>query len=98
MRQGDHRLTGDELVALTAGNTLTFYDDGQSRFSVGGSYSYSYASGATAFGRYEIGQDGQICVQYRNGFSRCDVYVRNSGRLVLLTARGERFPIRSEAD
>lgn len=98
LRKGDRVLTAKELVALTSGNTLTFYDNGQSRFSAGGSYSYSYASGATAFGRYEIGSNGQICLFYRNGFSRCDVYVRNGGRLYLLTSKGERFPTRLESD
>ena len=43
---------------------------------------------------FEIGEQGQICIQYRNGFGRCDTYVRNAGRLVLLTEKGERFPVR----
>ncbi|WP_281973514.1 hypothetical protein [Ruegeria faecimaris] len=91
----DVPLTQQELTAL-AGRTLTFYDDGQSRYSAGGAYSYTYASGESAFGTYSIAEDGSICVQYRNGFGRCDLYVLSAGRLILITEKGERFPVRPE--
>lgn len=95
IRDGDTRLTRAQAHDLTAGRTLVFYDDGQSKFSVGGSYSYTYANGGgTAFGQFTVLDDGQICIAYNNGFSRCDLYVRNKGRLVLLTEKGERFPVR----
>src|SRR6056297_1818031 len=89
VRDGDAALSRADLQRMTEGPPLVFYDDGTSRFSAGGSYSYSYANGGgTAFGTYEIGSDGEICIAYRNGFSRCDRYVRNGGRLVLLTEAG----------
>jgi len=91
----DVPLDRDQLAAL-AGRTLTFYDDGQSRFSAGGAYSYTYASGESAFGTYAIAEDGSVCVQYRNGFSRCDLYVRNKGRLILIDEKGDRYPVRPE--
>lgn len=95
LRAGDTQLSRAEALDLTAGRTLTFYDDGQSKFSVGGAYSYTYANnGGTAYGRFEVGDDGEVCIHYRNGFSRCDLYVRNGDRLVLLTEKGERYPIR----
>lgn len=95
LRDDDTLLTRDDVSELTAGRTLTFFDDGQSTFSVGGSYSYTYANGGgTAFGRFQVQDDGQVCIAYRNGFSRCDRYVRSLGKLVLLTEKGERFPIR----
>ena len=57
-----------------AGRTLTFYDDGQSKFSAGGAYSYTYASGESAFGTYSIARGWQrLHSQYRNGFGRCDL-------------------------
>ncbi|UWR07738.1 MULTISPECIES: hypothetical protein [Ruegeria] len=98
VRPGDIPLSPAELNAL-AGRTLTFYDDGQSKYSAGGAYSYTYSAvngGGTAFGTYRIAADGSICVQYRNGFDRCDLYVRNNGRLILITEKGERYPVRPE--
>lgn len=94
LRAGDRVLSRDEVDVLTAGQTIVFYDDGQSKYSVGGAYSYTYASGESAFGRYEIAEDGTVCVAYRNGFSRCDRYVQSGDRIVLLTEKGLRFPIR----
>lgn len=98
-RASDTALTRAEVVELTAGQTLIFFDDGQSQFSVGGSYSYSYGNnGGTAFGRFTVGDDGQVCIAYRNGFSRCDRYVHSGDRLVMLTEKGERFPIKGRFD
>lgn len=96
LRPGDTPLDATELDGL-AGQVLTFYDDGQSRYSAGGSYSYTYSpanGGGTAFGRYALADDGSVCVTFRNGFDRCDLYVRNKGRLILITQTGERFPVR----
>lgn len=83
------------MIALIDGQTLTFFDDGQSKFSAGGAYSYTYANGGgTAFGAYEVGEDGTVCIAFRNGFGRCDRYVESGGRVVMLTEKGERFPVR----
>lgn len=90
----DRILTREEVTALVAGHTVVFYDDGRSKYSVGGSYSYTYASGESAFGQYSIAPDGTVCVIYRNGFDRCDRYVESGGRIVLLTQKGLRFPVR----
>ncbi|KIC51966.1 hypothetical protein [Tateyamaria sp. ANG-S1] len=95
LRSTDAPLDGPAVVALVEGNTLTFFDDGQSKFSAGGAYSYTYANGGgTAFGRYVVGDDGTVCIAFRNGFGRCDRYVESNGRVVMLTEKGERFPIR----
>jgi hypothetical protein len=96
MRDGDRVLAQAEVADLTIGQTLVFYDDGRSMFSAGGAYSYTYASGDSAFGAYEIAADGTVCIAFRNGFSRCDRYVENGSRIVMLTQKGERFPIRPE--
>ena len=98
VRPGDLPLGPEELEAL-AGRTLTFYDDGQSRFSAGGAYSYTYSAangGGTAFGTYSIAEDGSVCIAYRNGFSRCDLYVRSGERLILIDEKGDRYPVRPE--
>lgn len=91
---GDRVLDAAEVKALTAGQTLEFFDAGQSKYSHGGAYSYTYASGLSAFGQYRVEPDGTVCVTYRNGAGRCDRYVRSGERIVLLTERGERFPVR----
>jgi hypothetical protein len=96
LRAGDEPLDRAALDAL-AGQTLTFYDDGRSMYSAGGSYSYTYSQangGGTAFGTYRLAKDGSVCVAFRNGFSRCDLYVRNGDRLILITEAGERYPVR----
>lgn len=94
-KPGDVPLSAEELDAL-AGRTLTFYDNGKSRFSAGGAYSYTYASGESAFGTYSIAEDGSVCIAYRNGFSRCDLYVRSGERLILIDEKGDRYPVRPE--
>lgn len=94
MLAGDSALSHAEVVQMTARPVVEFYEGGQSRYSAGGSYSYSYAGGGTAFGQFEIAPDGTVCVAYRNGRSRCDRFVRSHGRLVMLTQDGQRFAIR----
>lgn len=95
LRANDRALPRAEVVALIEGQTLLFFDDGQSKFSTGGAYSYTYANGGgTAYGRYEVGADGIVCIAFRNGFGRCDRYVESAARIVMLTQKGERFPLR----
>ncbi|MFK7869663.1 MAG: hypothetical protein AB8B58_10530 [Roseobacter sp.] len=95
LRSGDRELSRAEIVELTTDSTLTFYDDGQSQYATDGAYSYTYASGESAFGRYEVEADGTVCVYYPNGFSRCDRYVDAGARIVLLDERGQRFPLKA---
>ncbi|WP_299612929.1 hypothetical protein [uncultured Tateyamaria sp.] len=95
LRETDKVLDRQAVIALLEGRALTFFDDGQSKFSAGGAYSYTYANGGgTAFGAYEVRVDGTVCIAFRNGFGRCDRYVESGGRVVMLTEKGERFPIR----
>lgn len=97
LHNGDRVLTPSELSALADGGSLTFHDDGVSRFSAGGAYSYTYGNGGgTAFGNFEVMEDGRVCIRFSNGFDRCDLYVRNGLRLILLTQKGERFPVKVE--
>ena len=97
VHDGDVPLTRAELQAL-GGQSLIFFDDGESRYFTGGGYSYTYSAkngGATAFGDYRIADDGSICVLYRNGLSRCDYLVHSAARLVLIDEKGDRYPVRS---
>jgi len=95
LRDTDIPLTEPQVSALTAGRTLTFFDDGQSKYSVGGAYSYTYADdGGMAFGRFTIKKDGRVCIDFTNGRRRCDLYVKSGGLLIMITERGDRFPVR----
>lgn len=101
-RDGDSRFTAQELDDRLRGQVITFFDDGQSRFFDDDRYTYSYAgpggigTGGTAYGYFTVNADSTVCIEFVNGFSRCDLYVENGGRLVLVTEEGERFPVRLE--
>ncbi len=100
LRDGDQPLSLAQMQDLM-GRALTFYDDGISKYSAGGAYSYTYGprnGGGTAFGTFEIAEDGSVCTAFRNGFSRCDLLVMNAGRMILITETGDRFPIRPEGN
>ncbi|MFD3191272.1 hypothetical protein ACFMPD_13475 [Sedimentitalea sp. HM32M-2] len=95
LRDSDSRLSAQELARIGNGARFTYYDDGVSQFSADGSYSYTYAdNGGTAFGVFHIRPDGQVCIDFRNGFGRCDLYVRSNGVVVMLSEKGHRFPVR----
>ncbi len=99
LRAGDEVFDRAGLTAEVNGRTLVFFDDGQSKFSAGGAYSYTYSEvngGSTQFGSFTVMDDGIICIVYRNGFDRCDMYVRSNGRLVVLTEEGDRYPVRTD--
>ena len=99
IRPTDSRFDRETVAVAVTGRTLTFYDDGVSRFSAGGAYSYTYSEvngGGSQYGTWEPGEDGIICIDYRNGFSRCDMYVEADGRIVVLTEEGGRFPVRPD--
>ncbi|MFU1681979.1 hypothetical protein ACM258_04770 [Phaeobacter piscinae] len=97
MRAGDQPYDEEALAALP-GQSIVFYDDGEALFGEDGAYSYTYSAangGGTAWGSYRVAQDGQVCVTFVNGMSRCDQYVTNRDRTVVITSDGQRFPVRS---
>jgi hypothetical protein len=96
LKPGDTPFAQAELEALP-GQSFHFYDGGESLYGSDGAYSYTYSvenGGGTAWGTYRINGDGSICVDFVNGFARCDLYVRNGSRVILITEEGERFPVR----
>ena len=95
LRAGDQVLSPDQMTSELVGQTHTFFDGGQSFFSVTDSYSYTYPDGGVAYGRYELRADGVVCTFFNHGFERCDTYVRNGDRLVLINEEGVRFPVKS---
>ncbi|WP_296762681.1 hypothetical protein [Sediminimonas sp.] len=93
-RDGDVPLSKAALRDALVGQVLTFCDDGKSRFYDDGRYSYTYGQGGIAYGHYSLNGDGTACIGFVGGSSRCDLYVRNGDRLVLVTEDGDRFPVR----
>jgi hypothetical protein len=95
-RDSDTMFDQTDLDSRLRGETITFFDDGQSEFYADGRYTYTYANdGGTAYGYFEVKDDSTICVDFVTGFSRCDMYVTDaSNRLVVITQSGDRFPVR----
>lgn len=95
-RDSDALFDQSRLDDLLRGTTLTFFDDGQSQFYEDGRYTYTYAdNGGTGYGYFTVMEDSTICIDFVTGFSRCDLYVTDAeGRLIVITASGDRFPTR----
>lgn len=96
-RASDTVLDADAFAQLVLGRELEFFDGGISRYSPGGSYSWTYSAangGGNWFGTHEFGTDGTVCIDFRTLRSRCDMFVQAGERLVLLTEDGQRYPVR----
>ncbi len=93
-RAGDRVLDAANVAEDVVGRTHEFFDGGVSFFSVSGIYTYTYSDGGRAYGKYEVRDDGAVCSSFDNGFSRCDLYVHDGTRLVLITEAGDRFPVK----
>ncbi|OYX45382.1 MAG: hypothetical protein B7Z02_02135 [Rhodobacterales bacterium 32-67-9] len=96
MRAGDEPLSGAALEALLGLPLVRFHDGGRSEYGPGDSYAYVYSNEDRAEGRYRVEADGSVCVDFVNGFSRCDLYVRNGGRVLLIDRKGDRYPVRQD--
>jgi len=48
------------------------------------------------FGLFTLRRDGRLCVDYGDGTSRCDLYLREGQMHLLLTEGRGRFPFRFE--
>jgi hypothetical protein len=97
---GDALISSVDLDSRLRGQVLEFFNDGLSHFYNDGRYTYAYDMGAGgyAYGYFEVTEDSTVCIDFVNGFSRCDAFVENGGRLILITRDGDRFPIRAERD
>ncbi|MFS4581283.1 hypothetical protein [Phaeobacter sp. C3_T13_0] len=87
-----------KTLAALPGRSFVFYDEGEALFGADGAYSYTYSAkngGGTAWGSYRVGEDGYVCVTFVNGASRCDQYVTNRARTVVIDSDGQRFPVRA---
>ena len=50
-----------------------------------------------AYPRYPVStrDNSQVCINFDNGSGRCDVFVKDGTRAILITAEGVRFPVRN---
>ncbi|WP_375279287.1 hypothetical protein [Pseudooctadecabacter sp.] len=84
------------LSALILDRDLIYFDDGTSRYSADGTYTWTYSKangGGIWEGRHTI-TDNIVCITFATGMERCDMFVTSGDRLTLLTADGDRYPIR----
>lgn len=95
LRPGELSLNYEQATELTTNRTLDFFDYGQSKYSVGGAYSYSFPDeGGTQFGVFEVRRDSSVCVNFRSGEHRYNLYLKSRGLLFMLTEEGDRFPVK----
>jgi hypothetical protein len=99
-RDGDSLIVAADLDTRLRGQEIIFFDDGVSHYYNDGRYTYAYdmGEGGYAYGYFRVSADSTVCIDFVNGLSRCDAFVENDGRLILITRDGDRFPIREERD
>lgn len=96
VRSADRVLSAIELRDLLAGQSIEFFDGSKSRFETDGRYAYTYTDDGPAWtGTYQLQDESLVCVDFDNGSRRCDRFVLNGERVVLIIEDGTRFPVRN---
>ncbi|MDJ0629637.1 MAG: hypothetical protein QNJ44_15375 [Rhodobacter sp.] len=95
IRATDRPYGQDELAGMLAGHAVEFFDGSVSRYRADGAYSYKYTeSDAPWLGTWDVPEAGRVCVDFDNGSRRCDGFVDDGSRMVLVISDGTRFPVR----
>ncbi|NNE89020.1 MAG: hypothetical protein HKN27_13170 [Silicimonas sp.] len=96
LRDSDLQLDLAGMDALLTGKVVTFYDGSKSTYAPGGAYGYTYIDDGPVWrGQYTLRDDSRVCVVFENGSERCDMFVMDGERAVLITDDGTRFPVRN---
>lgn len=96
LRPSDTVLDRGGMDDLLTGRTIEFYDGSKSRYGHDGTYGYTYTDDGPVWrGRYTLFDESRVCVEFENGSARCDRFVRDGARVVLITTDGTRFPVRN---
>jgi hypothetical protein len=94
----DELLDQAGMTALLSGQIVEFHDGSKSRYDADGVYGYTYTDdGPIWSGHYEVFDDSRVCVDFDNGSARCDLFVKQGDRIILITAAGLRFPVRNRS-
>lgn len=94
LKPGDVPYSAAELAERLEANVLRFYDGGRSEYGPGDRYAFVFADETRVSGTYSIAADGSVCIDFDNGAARCDLYVRNGARELLIDAKGDRYPVK----
>lgn len=96
VRPTDAKLSQAEMIDLLSGQMVEFFDGSKSRYGADGRYAYTYTDdGPSWTGTFRMEDDSVVCVDFDNGTSRCDRFVRAGERVVLIIEDGTRFPVRN---
>ena len=96
IRASDTVLSQSEMSELLSGQQVEFFDGSKSKYGADGAYAYTYTDDGPAWtGTYTVADDSLVCVDFDNGSRRCDRFVRDGERVVLVIEDGTRFPVRN---
>lgn len=85
-------VAGDELKTLISGKNVRFSDgSGVATYKADGKYEFfNMNAGATIRGKWSVNGD-RVCVDFDNGQSRCDQYIKEGGSMYLKNSRGNKI-------
>ena len=96
IRASDQMLGHAAMSDLLSGHVVEFYDGSKSSYAPDGTYAYTNTDdGPVWSGQYRVQNDSRVCVDFDNGSRRCDQFVKDGKRVILVTEDGIRFPIRN---
>jgi hypothetical protein len=85
--------TAEEIAAAFIGNTVDFAGGGVATYGADGRYMYRLVTpydNEKSTGRYSI-RPSTICIQFDDGFSRCDTIYVDNGRYTLVNKENTEF-------
>jgi hypothetical protein len=74
-----------KTILLDEGSSLQYRRDGTYVYTLGGRVSQ---------GKWRIGPNGAVCIDFSNGGGRCDFYLEQNGSLYLKNSSGRLFKVR----
>ena len=92
IKNGDQRVTGKQVKSMVFGKIVKFKDGSKEHYKANGTYVFQDNSKTYPPVDYKFFKDGKRCMYFDGGGRRCDMYVMNNGKLVLINAQGKRYP------
>lgn len=90
IKEGDQRLTADELDESLVGHQLLYEGGQKSVFRPDGTYEF-HVGGEVYEYFYSFTGDGTVCITSSDFGSRCDLIVINSGNYYSINEAGDRY-------